>query len=66
MTIMLDMKSESLKVEKGKFEFACVKCNLSFKMTKDLKANVATSGYSRKQILQLHKVQILLFHRWSP
>ena len=44
MTFMLDMKSESLKVEKGKFEFACVKCNLSFKMTKDLKANDATSG----------------------
>ena len=21
----------------GKFEFACIKCNLSFKMTKDLK-----------------------------
>ena len=33
-----DLKSESGKFE---FEFACIKCNLSFKMTKELKAKVA-------------------------
>ena len=38
MTFMLDLKSESFKVEKGKFEFAVVKCNISFKMTNGLKS----------------------------
>ena len=45
--------SNDLKSESGKFEFACVKCNLSFKMIKDLKAKAATSGYSGRQIFQL-------------
>ena len=58
--------SNDWESESGKFEFACVKCNLSFKMTKDLKAKAATSGYSSRQIFQLRTVQILLFNTWSP
>ena len=62
-----------LKSENGKFEFACIKCNLCFKMTNGLKThmlqhdgkkpnNCNQCGYCSRQIFQLHTVQIPLLN----
>ena len=60
-----------LKSERGKLEFACIKCNLSFKMTNGLSNAHASAWWKEAQqlqpvwllkIFQLHTVQILLFN----
>ena len=41
-----------LKSESGKFEFACIKCNLSFKMTNGLSNAHASAWWKEAQQLQ--------------